>query len=101
MNKWSRENLYNYDITGVRAIEEWNFENIVIPKQTCVVFETERQKRPVNDYMDIRERLVSEWLPGSGYQFAEGPELALYHWRPVEQLSERYIEIWIPVEKIK
>ena len=66
-----------------------------------VVFETTHQKYPMEEYRDIRERLVSEWLPGSGYEFSEGPELALVHWRTGEQKDQRFVEIWIPVKKVK
>lgn len=86
------------EVTGVNFMEEMGFENIIIPKQTYVVFETARQKFPMAEYMDIRERLVSEWLPDSGYVFSDGPELALVHWRIEEQKEKRFVEIWIPIE---
>ena len=38
--------------------------------------------------------------PTSGYQFADGPELALLHWRPSSDRNNRFVEIWIPVENI-
>ena len=101
LDKYERDNLYNPDVTGVEFMESMNFENIKIPKQTYVIFETERNKCPTNHYMDIRKRIVSEWLPSSGYQFADGPELTLMHWRPEEDKKNRYIEICIPIEKIK
>ena len=82
-------------------MEELGFENIIIPKQTYVVFETTHQKYSIKEYLDIRERLVSEWLPGSGYEFSEGPELTLVHWRTGEQKNQRFVEIWIPVEKAR
>lgn len=55
----------------------------------------------MSEYMDIRRRLVSEWLSGSGYQFADGPELAVVHWKVGGDNKKRYVEIWIPVEKAK
>lgn len=97
LNEWTREHLYDRKITGVDFMEELGFENIIIPKQTYVVFETDRQKYPVEEYMDIRERLVSEWLPGSGYEFTEGSELSLLHWR-TGMKKERFVELWIPVK---
>ena len=100
LNEWTREHLYDKEITGVEFMEEMGFENIIIPKQTYVVFETSQQKYPMAEYMDIRERMISEWFPGSGYEFAEGPELSLVHWRMEKQKSKRFVEIWIPVEKV-
>lgn len=101
LNEWTREHLYDKEVTGVDFMDELGFENIIIPKQTYVVFETTHQKYPMEEYRDIRERLVSEWLPGSGYEFSEGPELALVHWRTGEQKDQRFVEIWIPVKKVK
>ncbi len=66
-----------------------------------VVMETEKRKSPIGEYIDLRQRLVSEWLPETGYQFVDAPELVLLHWRPVGDKKNRYVEIWIPIEKDK
>ncbi len=101
LGKFAQENLYNPEVTGVDFMEQMNFETIVIPKQTYAVFETPRILHPTWQYVDIRKRIVSEWLPGSGFQFAKGPELTIMHWNPQGDPHQRYIEICIPVEKIK
>lgn len=61
---------------------QFGFEHITIPPQTYAVFATERSKMPVDEYIDIRQSIATEWLPGSGYTLADALELALYHWRP-------------------
>lgn len=100
LNKWTRDNLYNYEVTGVDFMEDMGFEEIAIPKQTYVIFETERSTQPIEEYINIREKLVTDWMPASGYQFADAPELALLHWRPITEKSSRFVEIWIPIEKL-
>ena len=81
-------------------IYRMGFETLVLPKQTYAVFETEKKKRPIVDYVDIRKRLVTEWLPTSNYVFANAPEVVAMHWRPKgEWEKERYIEICMPIEK--
>ena len=77
---------------------QFGFEHITITPQTYAIFATERSKMPVDEYIDIRQRIAVEWLPGSGYTLADAPELALYHWRPRAGKADRYIEIWLPVE---
>ena len=77
------------------------FENIVIPKQTYAIFTTEEQAYPVNDYMDIRKRIVSEWLPANSYEIKNAPEISVYHWFPKYAKEKRYIEIWLPIEKTR
>jgi AraC family transcriptional regulator len=76
------------------------FEVLVIPKQTYVVFETEKKKRPIADYTDIKKKIVTEWLPTTDCVFANAPEVVVMHWRPNgEWVKERYIEICLPIEK--
>lgn len=99
LNEYFRENLYNRAVTGVDFMEEMGFETIEIPRQTYAIFETKRDQHPVEEYVDIRRRIVSEWLPGSGCQFAKGPELTIMHWNPNGDSAQRYIEICIPIEK--
>lgn len=100
LDDWTRANLYNQEITGVDFIESMEFEEIIIPKQKYVIFETQQSAHPIEEYVDIRQKLVAEWLPLSGYQFADASELALLHWRPKSSKENRFIEIWIPIEKI-
>ena len=98
LNKWTRENLYKNEITGVDFMHEMEFEEITIPKQKYVVFETQRSSQPIEEYMNIRQSLVIDWMSSSEYQFADAPELALLHWRPIEDKNSRFVEIWIPIE---
>jgi len=64
-------------------------------------FTTEEQAYPVNDYMDIRKRIVSEWLPANSYEIKDAPEISVYHWFPKYAKEKRYIEIWLPIEKTR
>ena len=75
------------------------FENIVIPAHLYAIFETERCSYPTTVFLDLRKRIVSEWLPSSGFQFSDAPELCVSHWYRGERKNERYREIWIPIEK--
>ncbi len=100
LDEWTRKEFFNPNITGVGFMDKMGFETIVIPKQTYVVFETEKKKRPITDYTDIRKKIVTEWLPSADYIFANKPEIVAMHWRPNgEWEKERYIEICLPIEK--
>ena len=79
---------------------DYRIEEIRIPKQQYVVFETQRSSQPIEEYINIRQNLVTDWMPSSGYQFANSPELALLHWRPITEKNNRFVEMWIPVESI-
>lgn len=75
------------------------YENITIPKCTYAVFETEKCQFPTVASPDLRRKIASEWLPNSGYQFADAPELVVTHWYRDEKRKQRYRELWIPIEK--
>lgn len=100
LDEWTRKEIFNSAVTGVNFMEQMGFEQIMIPSQTYVVFETPKMRRPIMDYIALRKRIVTEWLTSSNYIFAEAPEVAVMHW-PVcgESADRRFIEICIPIEK--
>lgn len=101
LEKYERDNMYNKEVTGFEYMEAFGFENIIVPEQTYAVFTTENQPYPVSDYMDIRKRIVSEWLPANDFEIANAPEISVYHWFPKDKREKRFIEIWLPIEKAK
>ncbi len=99
LDDYERSNLYNREVTGVDFVESLELENIEIPETIYAVFETNDTKSPTCDYFDLlnlRIRIMTEWMPEMGFQLAKGPELAVYHWKPK---NERNIQIWLPIEK--
>ncbi len=99
LDDWTRTELFNPTVTGVDFIDKLGFEIITIPKQTYAVFETEKKKRPIVDYVNIRKQIITNWLPSSNFTIADAPEIVAMHWRPPGIWEkERYIEILIPIE---
>ena len=45
---------------------------------------------------ELERRIVTEWLPTSGYEFTEGPDIEVY-FEPDPQNTS--YEVWIPVRK--
>lgn len=70
-----------------------------IPKQTYVVVETEKSATSILRHLDLRRRIVSEWLPTSGYCFADAPEITILHMLEKHPDSS-YVELLLPIEKI-
>lgn len=98
LDEWTRKELYNSKTTGVDFIDKLGFETIIIPKSLYAIFETERKKRPIIDYIDIRKKIVTEWLPLSDYFLTNAPEVVIMHWRPQgDWEKERYIEVCLPI----
>ena len=85
-----------------KDIAAW-YEDISIPAGLYLVCETERCKYPVNEIDGLRKQAVSEWLPTSGYELRDAPEIGVIHWyweEGNEKLnSSRYCEVWLPIVK--
>ena len=45
---------------------------------------------------ELEKRIVTEWLPTSGFEFADGPDIEVY-FDPNPQNTT--YEVWIPVKK--
>ena len=97
LGQWEREHL---EAELGNAEDAARFENITIPAQTYVVCETERCKYPTMVFMELRKRIVEEWLPSSGYILAKAPEISVTHWFRDPDREKRFIELWIPVTQM-
>jgi len=99
LSKWETENLDK--ILGEQ--EKDRFEKIVIPAGLYLVCETERERYPVMQQESLRQKAVSEWLPSSGYQLVNAPEVTVTHWyyEPDNDAvnNSRYVELWLPIKK--
>lgn len=74
-------------------------DRIEIPAGGYVVCETQRVKVPTMLFLEMRKRMVEEWLPSSGYQLVDAPEFSVVYWFRDPKTEQRYIEVWIPIKK--
>lgn len=107
---------YDYYIAG--QLDEWitnhldatlgtedakRFETIEVPEGLYLVCETERSNRPIRPSIALRQKVVSEWLPSSGYELTDAPEIQVTHWfyeyGNTSRNHSRYIELWLPIVK--
>ena len=79
------------------------FDHLNIPAGLYLVCETERTKYPCDLEDELRRKAVSEWLPTSGYELRDAPEIGVIHWFWEEGNDKvnhsRYCELWIPIRK--
>lgn len=74
------------------APEEW--DTYTVSAQTWAIFPG---KGPMpTAIQELEQRIVSEWLPTSGYEYANGPDIECYL-NPDPQDS--IFEVWIPVTR--
>jgi AraC family transcriptional regulator len=68
----------------------------MVPECTWAIFEC---TGPMPEAIqNLQKRIVSEWLPGSGYEYANAPDIEVYF--EGDQRAEDYrSEVWLPVVK--
>lgn len=67
-----------------------------IPAATWVIFECNGHFK--ESVQNVFKRFLTEWLPFSGYTYAELPDIEVY---PIskERPQEGYSEVWIAIKK--
>lgn len=61
----------------------------IVPQSTWAVFTCHNHQG--EEMGKLEQRIVMEWLPTSGYQFANAPDIELY--------GQKIWEVWLPVTK--
>ena len=79
------------------------FEHISIPSGQYLICETERCMFPTAKMDELRRRVITEWLPASGYVLRDAPEIGVIHW-PFEDGNDEinnshYCELWLPIKR--
>ncbi|NLY71248.1 MAG: AraC family transcriptional regulator [Clostridiales bacterium] len=88
--------LDHYIGVATTSVETGEFDVLEVGASNWAVFES---IGPFPQTLqNIWGRIYSEWVPSSGYQIAEGPEI-LWNESPDTDNPEYRSEIWIPVKK--
>lgn len=69
------------------------FEEYTVPAATWAIFAGEGTNLSIQD---LEQRIVTEWLPTSGYEYGNAPDIEVYI-NPDPQNAK--FEVWIPVVK--
>lgn len=84
---------WRYFIAVSSSKECGEFEEYIVPASTWAVFSGEGTNQSVQE---LEQRIVTEWLPASGYEYADAPDMEVYI-NP-DPANAKY-EVWIPVVK--
>lgn len=68
-------------------------EEYTVPASTWAIFSGEGDNRSIQE---LEKRIVTEWLPSSGFEYAEAPDVEVY--LSPDPAQARY-EVWIPVRR--
>jgi len=93
ISKCNTENEWKYYIAvkSDKDLED-GFEECIIDAYTWAVFPGEGSMP--DSIQELEKRIVTEWLPTSGYEYANGPDVELY--LSPDHKKAKY-EVWIPV----
>ena len=84
---------YFIAVASTKSIDD-TLEEYTVPSFTWAVFSGEGQCPQA--IQDLEQRIVTEWLPTSGYEYDNGPDIEVY--LNVDPQNAKY-EVWIPVIK--
>lgn len=69
------------------------FEEYTVPASTWAIFPGSGTNQSIQE---LEQRIITEWLPASGYEYANAPDMEVYL-NPDPQNAQ--YEVWIPVRK--
>jgi len=87
------EEQWKYFIAVSSTKEREEFEEYTVPASTWAIFSGSGTNKSVQE---LEQRIVTEWLPSSGYEYANAPDLEVYL-NPDPENAQ--YEVWIPVVK--
>jgi AraC family transcriptional regulator len=71
-----------------------SLEEYVVPGCTWAIFSGTGTNRSIQE---LQQRVVTEWLPTSGYEFADAPDVEVY--LNSDPDNAQY-EVWLPIRKV-
>lgn len=84
---------WRYYIAVATSQEKEAFEEYTVPAATWAIFPGEGTNESIQA---LEQRIVTEWLPTSGYEYGNAPDIEVYI--SPDPNNAKY-EVWIPVVK--
>ena len=84
---------YFIAVSSTKASDE--FKEYIVPASTWAIFSGTGTNQSIQQ---LEQRIITEWLPASGYEYADAPDIEVYL-NPDPQDAQ--YEVWIPVVKKK
>ena len=89
------ERQWKYFIAVSSTKTSKNFEEYTVPASTWAIFSGAGTNQSIQE---LEQRIITEWLPSSGYEYANAPDIEVYL-NPDPENAQ--YEVWIPVAKKK
>lgn len=94
---WHSEETFDYYIAAAtdKPVPEGLVE-YTIPAGTWAIFEA-KGPNPAT-IQGLQQRVVTEWLPTSGYEYGDGPDIEIYI-EDDQQSADCLSYVWLPIKK--
>ena len=89
----NEDDPWRYYIAVSTSLDTEDFEEYTVPAATWAIFPGEGTNQSIQE---LERRIVTEWLPTSGYEYGNAPDIEVY--LNPDPHNARY-EVWIPVTK--
>ena len=89
----SDDEEWRYFIAAASTKQDAALEECVIPAATWAIF---AGQGTIQSIQELERRVLTEWLPGSGYAYGNAPDVEVYLNPDPENAKH---EVWIPVVK--
>lgn len=83
---------YYIAVSSTKDIDN-SFDELIVPASTWVIFSGSGNSEAIQN---LEKRIMTEWFPTSGYEYANSPELEVY--LNDDPINMKF-EVWIPVVK--
>ena len=90
----SNEEQWKYFLAAASTKKDDSLEEYMVPAFTWAIFSGEGAC--LGAIQELERRIVTEWLPTSGYEYDNGPDIEVYL-NP--DPSDAKFEVWIPVRQ--
>lgn len=88
------QNFYYIAVASKAPLMD-GLEETVVPACTWAIFSGQGQMP--ESIQNLQKRVVTEWLPDSGYEWAQAPDVEVYLSKPGS--TECQFQIWLPVRE--
>lgn len=87
------EEKWTYYIAVSTSKDRSGFEEYTVPASTWAIFSGSGKSKAIQE---LEQRIFTEWLPTSGYEYANAPDVEVYL---NSDPQDARFEVWIPVTK--
>lgn len=72
---------------------------VEVDKQKYLIARTEKSALSLQEHLDLRKRVVTEWFSNLEYELIDAPEITLIYSDNKEKHKNSYVELWLPVRR--